>query len=159
MSAGDVASAAVGAGFNGRGLVTAIAVALAESNGNPSAHNTNGEDSRGLWQINVAAHPQYASYNLYDPLTNAQVAYAISSGGTSWTAWSTYLNGAYLGYWSQAQQLAGVSGSSAPPPTGGSPSVANVGSWLQGTTNLGGLALPNTALLAGGILALLVVVD
>jgi len=62
----------------------------AESHGNPNAHATVGEDSRGLMQINVAegANPQYAVLNLYDPDTNVRVA-AEMWGRSGWGPWST----------------------------------------------------------------------
>src|SRR5579859_7798825 len=49
---------------NVNSLAIAIAIAMAESGGRTSAHNpgngtTDIEDSYGLWQINVLAHPQY----------------------------------------------------------------------------------------------------
>lgn len=46
-----------------------------ESGGDPYARAvTPREDSRGLFQINVVAHPQYATTNLYDPAVNAEIA-------------------------------------------------------------------------------------
>lgn len=45
-----------------------------ESGGNPNAHSPGNEDSRGLFQINLGAHPEYKSLNLYDPVVNATVA-------------------------------------------------------------------------------------
>ena len=64
-----------------------LAVMECESGGNPEAHNTAGEDSRGLMQINVYAHPDMAGLNLYDPETNLRSALQIwqSSG---WGPWS-----------------------------------------------------------------------
>lgn len=66
----------------------AVDVAQLESGWRTSAWNTDGEDSRGLWQINVGegAHPDLARYNLFDPQVNAWYAYHIwkSSG---WRAW------------------------------------------------------------------------
>ena len=41
-----------------------------ESRLRPGAHNPKGEDSRGLFQINVRAHPQWKSLDLYDPYKN-----------------------------------------------------------------------------------------
>lgn len=82
-----------------RGLVASIwpasevdnvlAVMQCESGGNPWAHNTVNEDSRGLLQINVGpgAHTQWASYDLFDPATNLQLAYQLwqSQGWAPWT--------------------------------------------------------------------------
>ena len=60
------------AGFSPDQSVTMTAIALAESGGDTNAHATHGEDSRGLWQINVQAHGDWVgNRNLYDPLENA----------------------------------------------------------------------------------------
>lgn len=96
MTPVEVARVAAAAGWRGNALVVAVAVALAESGGNPNAHAlTSREDSRGLWQINIRAHPEYASAQLYDPKVNAQAAHTIwvKSG---WGPWSTHNSGAYL---------------------------------------------------------------
>lgn len=87
---------------------TAAAVAMAESGGDSNALGdtqiTPG-GSVGLWQVNLAAHPQYDAGELYDPTTNAQAALSISSGGTNWRPWSTYTSGAYLHYLPAAQAV------------------------------------------------------
>lgn len=78
---------------------------------------TNGENSCGYWQINLRAHPQYHAPAIFDEYTNARAAVAISGGGRSFAAWSTYTNGAYLPY---LEQFGGGSpGPPPPPPTGG----------------------------------------
>jgi hypothetical protein len=107
------ANAARKAGFKGQSLITALAVADAESGFNPRAQNLKYPDhSIGLWQINqLAHHGRYGSdAALMDPLTNARAAYAISGGGRSWGAWSTFTNGAYRGFLGVATQLAGTNG-------------------------------------------------
>ena len=98
------------AGFRGQGLDTAYGIAMAESKGNPMSHNDNiktGDNSYGLFQINMlgkmgpARQQQYGlkSYNdLYNPLTNAKIAYTMSKGGTNFKPWSTYNSGAYQQY-------------------------------------------------------------
>ena len=86
-----VRSYAYNAGFRGTALDAAVDIAKCESSFNTEAHNTSGEDSRGLWQINVAskANPQYASYDLFDPQVNANVAYAIyKAWGNNFGAWT-----------------------------------------------------------------------
>lgn len=47
-----------------------------ESGGDPNSHaDTSTEDSRGLFQINIKANPQWAGTDLYDPATNAKIAF------------------------------------------------------------------------------------
>lgn len=67
----------------------ALAVMSLESQGRAGAHNTNGEDSRGLYQINVGpgANPSLASSNLFDPETNIRVA-AQMYQERGWQPWS-----------------------------------------------------------------------
>jgi LysM repeat protein len=76
-------------------LDTAVRIAGAESDLETTAHNPYGEDSRGLWQINVSAHGSPWG-DLFDPVTNARAMCDISSGGSDWTPWTTYASGAYL---------------------------------------------------------------
>jgi hypothetical protein len=95
------------AGFWGKGLTTAVAVALAESGGNPAAVNTTGNfpeasRDRGLFQINSFWHPEVTDAEAFDPLLNAHAAYTISTGGMDWDAWSSYTQGTYMAYWDRA---------------------------------------------------------
>lgn len=102
----DIAALASSAGFVGSDLITAVAVALAESGGNPNAYNAEtaagaptGKGSYGLWQIYLNAHPEFAGDNLYDPAANANAAYSIySASGGSFRAWSTFKSGAYQAF-------------------------------------------------------------
>jgi hypothetical protein len=66
----------------------AVNVAELESGWNTGAHNTDGEDSRGLWQINVGpgAHPDLRKDNLFDPQVNAWYA-AVIWRASGWFAW------------------------------------------------------------------------
>ena len=83
------------AGFSGADLSIAVAIAYAESSGDPNALGDNG-DSYGLWQINVPNHPEYAGANLYDPQTNANAAFAIyQAAGNSFSPWTTFKTGAF----------------------------------------------------------------
>lgn len=154
LSDAQLATAARQAGFTGDQVAVAVAVALAESGGNPAAHNTNagtGDNSYGLWQINMlgALGPAWlktlglaSNDALFDPVANAQAAYAISSGGTSWSPWSTYKSGAYRQYLARGQAAASGSGGSLagihiPLPGGG----INFGNPLDGVTDTIGGAL------------------
>lgn len=98
------------AGFKGQSLQTAYGVAKAESGGRPKAFNpdaSTGDRSYGLFQINMlgALGPERRrqfglkrNEDLYDPLTNARIAYRMSGGGKDWTPWSAYKSGAYKQY-------------------------------------------------------------
>jgi hypothetical protein len=76
------------AGFKGANLQAAIKICFCESGFNTNAHNTSGEDSRGLMQINVDAHPEYLNLNLFDPQINANVAYNIFTETGNFQAWT-----------------------------------------------------------------------
>src|ERR1035437_1421125 len=113
LTPSQIAYYAQQAGFTGLGLINAVAVALAESGGSTTATHTNtapgayqGSVDQGLWQINSQAWPQYAS-GIFDPLANAQAAFAISKGGVDFTPWSTWLDGAYRGFLTQVNNVLG----------------------------------------------------
>lgn len=124
LSDAQIAAAAKAAGFSGSALAKAVAIALAESSGNPRAHNAVPPDnSYGLWQINMlgsmgpARRKQFglsSNSQLFDPVTNAKAAFAISSGGKNFRPWTTYTSGAYLRYMSRANKAAGNPSSSVP---------------------------------------------
>jgi hypothetical protein len=103
LYADPLASVASTAGFSGDALLTAVAVALAESGGKPTAYNPEtaagdapGQGSYGLWQIHLKAHPEFASWNLFDPVQNAAAAFRVyRAAGNSFHPWSTYTSGAY----------------------------------------------------------------
>jgi hypothetical protein len=109
LSLSQIAQYAAAAGFTGNDLATAVAIAIAESGGNPSDYNkepqdvpgrygrtspSDGKGSYGLWQIYLAAHPEFAVANLLDPQTNANAAFTLYSNH-GFSAWSTYNDGTY----------------------------------------------------------------
>ena len=106
LPASTIAQLAAAAGFSGNDLTVATAVALAESGGDPHAHPpafTN-EDSRGLWQIYMLAHPEFAGADLYDPQINAAAAFRVyAAAGNSFYPWSAWKNGSYKRYMASAQ--------------------------------------------------------
>jgi hypothetical protein len=116
LSAAQIAGYAYRAGFRGRALTVATAVALAESGGRPQAHNAVPPDnSYGLWQINMlgALGPErrqafHLSGNnqLFDPMVNARAAFAVSGHGRSFGPWTTYTSGAYRRFLVTAQRAA-----------------------------------------------------
>lgn len=102
------------AGFRGQDLTIAVAVALAESGGDPRAHNaTPPDNSYGLWQINMlgslgpARRREFgleSNRELFDPAENARAANKISGDGRSWTPWTTYTSGAYKRHLDEARR-------------------------------------------------------
>jgi hypothetical protein len=114
LSPEQIAQAAHHAGFRGHDLTTAVAIALAESSGNPKAHNgVPPDNSYGLWQINMIGalgpdrrHQFHLDSNkeLFDPETNAKAAYAISGKGDSFRPWTTYTSGAYKSHLDEARK-------------------------------------------------------
>lgn len=89
-------------GFTGSSLEMAWAIVQKESNSRPYAHNDNastGDNSYGIFQINMrgAMGPERlkrygleSNEDLFDPFTNATIAYKMSNGGQNWSAWTTY---------------------------------------------------------------------
>lgn len=111
ISHADLEALWVAAGGSQATADTAAAIAQAESGGNPSAilntaypklpgyhppsEGASPEYSVGLWQVNELAHPTYSTAYLLVARQNAVAAVAISSGGRSFSAWSTFKSGAY----------------------------------------------------------------
>jgi hypothetical protein len=107
-------------GFKGHSLKIAWAVAMKETHGNPLAHNYNprtGDNSYGMFQINLygALKDRVSQYKLasasalYDPVTNAKIAFQMTSGGRNWGSWgvgsNSYNGGVSTGvvqYWLKA---------------------------------------------------------
>jgi murein DD-endopeptidase MepM/ murein hydrolase activator NlpD len=89
LSADEIYQCAVEAGFTPDQAVTFTAIALAESGGETGAHNTTGEDSRGLWQINVGPGVRPNVWgDLSDPHIAARAAYDVSGGGVNFSPWT-----------------------------------------------------------------------
>lgn len=65
----------------------AVAIAQCESGFETGAWAIELEDSRGLWQLNLDAHPAWALWNLFDPLNNAYFAHQLWSQ-QGWSPWS-----------------------------------------------------------------------
>lgn len=123
-----IAGFAKKAGFAGRALQTAIAVALAESSGNPNAinQNTNGSTDYGLWQINTVHRGSgFDPSRGFDPHYNAEWAYKISSGGSNWKPWVVYNKGLHTKYLDEASSAIG--NGVGDPPTGGVGSSSSSG--------------------------------
>lgn len=156
----QIAQLAHDAGFRGDALTTAVAVALAESDGDPLAHNDEGRDnSYGLWQINMIGdlgpdrrreHDLDSNGELFDPSVNAEVANAISNDGKDFTPWAAYTNGSYRRFLDEARKAVkevrrGGSGSGG---SGGSGSGSG-GSGGSGSGGSGSGFAVDTGLLTG----------
>ena len=92
------AAAARAAGFTGRQLVVAVAVAGAESGWNPNATHVNADGSvdYGEWQINSVHADLLAAGDWRDPYSNARMARQVwADAGGSWSPWATFTSGAY----------------------------------------------------------------
>ena len=97
-------------GFKGKALRSACAIAKAESNGRPLAFNGNlktGDSSYGMFQINMIGglgpdrrdrFDLSSNAELFNPVTNAQVALHMTKSGTDWSSWSS-LNGKRYQEW------------------------------------------------------------
>jgi hypothetical protein len=97
------------AGFTGKDLETAVAVALAESGGRIDAtnHNSNGSTDYGVWQINSIHADEFTKHPQWWSVENADMAHDIWAGaGNSWKPWTTYTSGAYNMYLAQASSAA-----------------------------------------------------
>jgi len=116
LSPVGVAEVAMAAGFKAEKLPIAVAVSFAEvRNHDTNAHNSHGEDSWGLWQLNcagklwhdrqqLAAHVGISLHHPSDLVNanwNGRLARALSERD-GWHIWSTYADRAYLKHMSAA---------------------------------------------------------
>lgn len=106
LTASQIYALARSAGFNAGEAVTATAIALAESGGNPAAVGDTGLQtsvwgpSIGLWQVrSLKAESGKGTTRdatkLTDPSFNAASAYKIYKGNNGWRNWSVYTSGKY----------------------------------------------------------------
>lgn len=114
LSDAQIAAYAKQAGWTGKDIPIAIAIALAESSGNPAVVNYLG--CTGLWQVYVKVHqprhPLWTTEWLKQPANNAQAAYTIwREAGNSWRPWTTYTSGSYRRFSKRANDAAQVTGS------------------------------------------------
>ena len=117
----QIARIAKTAGIPEKHIPTMVSIALAESGGNIGARynpeGNTGEDSYGLWQINM--DPRYADERLklfgidnkkklFDPVTNAKAAYEIFKQ-QGFNAWTVYRTGKYRDFLPAAKKAASAS--------------------------------------------------
>jgi hypothetical protein len=117
------------------------AIAKAESGGNPTSYNAtqaSGDQSFGLWQINVAPNANHdfagqvtsISGGIFDPLQNAKDAVAIEKRqGLSNNSWSSYGGSSYESWLATAPSPSSPSVQNAVPDTTSTPAqsvISNV---------------------------------
>lgn len=168
LSKSELVTLARTAGFNGEEANIVAAIALAESGGNPKAHNaTPPDDSYGLMQINMLGslgpdrRKRYnlsANTDLYDPATNMRVAYGIYKG-SGFKAWTTYTRGTYKKYLDGSEMpVSGVQDAPATsvglnPINGVSGAINSFGETLFKTgANIGGIIVAIVLLILGILL-------
>ena len=98
LTAQEIASAMSAAGWPASQIPTGVAVAFAESGGNPNAtnRNSNGSTDHGLFQINSIHKTTLASGNWANPTDNARMALKVyKEAGNSWRPWVAYKSGSY----------------------------------------------------------------
>lgn len=114
LSMTQIARVAKKAGFSGKNLQIAVAVAYAESTGRTTVVNYLG--CTGLWQIyqrvHAKAHPSWTTAWLKVAENNAKAAWILSSHGKNWRPWETYTNGMYKKHMSSAASAIKKAGSS-----------------------------------------------
>ena len=110
LSDGQLIELLKAVGFEGKALRSACAIAKAESNGRPLAFNGNlktGDSSYGMFQINMIGNlgpdrrekfDLSSNAELFNPVTNAQVALHMTKSGKDWSSWSS-LNGKRYQEW------------------------------------------------------------
>lgn len=104
MTGVEINALALTCGFIGRQAQTIAAIALAESGGETTAHNSKPpDDSYGLTQINMIGslgpdrRKRFGiskNEDLFDPVINLKAAKVIYDG-SGFNAWSTYKSGKY----------------------------------------------------------------
>jgi hypothetical protein len=112
MTGVQVAKMAYNTGFKApQALINAVAITKRESDWNPISHNTHGEDSYGLWQINMRDDDPRSPFmgrdrarqfgitnysDLLKPDVNMKAAYSLSNSATEFGPWLTYRPGIQL---------------------------------------------------------------
>jgi len=103
LSPAEIAALVTRAGFSDR--VTAVAVVLGESGGNPNAINREpGNIDRGLWQISSKWHPNISDAVAFDVQASTAYALQISSGGTDFNLWNATRSPRFAGHLATARQ-------------------------------------------------------
>jgi Lysozyme like domain len=106
----QIATWAKQGGFTGEDVVTAVAVALAESGGRyavVSGANFNGTRDYGLWQINSVHAHLFQQHPSWWTVSNGKMAKAVHAS-QGWNAWTVYKSQAYRLFLPRARAAAGA---------------------------------------------------
>lgn len=168
LTASEIKGYAQKAGFSGADLDIAVAVALAESGGNTTAHNSKPpDDSYGLWQINMLGsmgperRKQFSlvrNEQLFDPAVNASAAYKIWKSQGWERGWTTYKNGKYKQFMDPAktstpEKTDGDDGNSLNPISNVNNAINSFGSTVfKSVTNVAGIGIAIALLIVGVVL-------
>ena len=107
MTRTQIANAMAQAGWPNKAIPLGVAVALAESGGNPNAtnHNRNGSTDYGLFQINSIHKSILASGTWSNPVDNAKMALRVyREAGNSWRPWVAYKSGSYRKFYNASDK-------------------------------------------------------
>ncbi len=107
-------------GFKGDGLDIGAAVVMAESGGDAKNKHVNADGTvdRGLWMLNKFWHPEVSDACAYNAGCATRAAFKISKGGTDFSQWATYTNGAYKKFYKGKGGAAAASGAQTDSPLG-----------------------------------------
>lgn len=169
----QIAALAHSAGFTGKEqIVTATAIALAESGGNQDAvhHNSDAHKTNdyGIWQINDYYHPDKIALARSSAQGNAQAAYKVWAEKHAFTPWATYNSKSYLAHLPAAEKAyatigkdtsieAGLKDGGKAADSGGGGSIFNVGGSITSAVNSLNRSIFGVAVNAGVFLAALVI--
>jgi hypothetical protein len=133
------------AGFTGLGLVTIVAISVAEAS---STCSRNPSGATGILQFMPGTASHYGLTDATDPQASFDAAYRLSQQGTVFSAWSTYTGGQYQQHVADVQRAAGQAATASSASSGGNP-VSGAISGAVGTVR-GSLASTGQAVQSGG---------
>lgn len=153
LAVGQLTQLASSAGFPDNLAPLMAQIAIRESGGCPTAHNPGpGEDSYGLWQINVQGNPGVLAAlglsdptQLYDPSTNAAAAAWLYAGDPN------NINIAWASTVAPALQALNAGNTTV---VGTGLPGATAGTVLASTTTIGGMSITTIALMGIGLIFL-----
>lgn len=139
-------------------IETMSAIVMGESSGYACAHNTSGENSVGLGQVNLNAHHQYTQEQMCDPIQNLTACYSIYRS-QGFRAWGAYTNGSYRRYLGGGGAITPAGGQGTYDPATNTYNAGNIATVNVNTNDGLAAAAITPALAALGLLVLFVALD